>query len=61
MAAFAVAAVVLAELWPPAFSQRRMVAYLVTMIAVVVAIISAALELQQLSATRNARIRVERS
>jgi hypothetical protein len=34
-------AVVLAELWPPTFSQRRMVSYLVTMMAVSVGVIVA--------------------
>ena len=41
MVAFGVVAVVLAELWPPTFSQRRMVFYLVTMMAVAVGVVVA--------------------
>ena len=41
MLAFGLVAVVLAELWPPTFSQRRMVAYSVAMVAVGVAAVTA--------------------
>jgi hypothetical protein len=58
------AAIVLALLYQATVGTREMVAYLTTMVAagvaVLVAIIFVALQLQQPSASRNARTRVER-